>query len=117
MPDISSVLPTTSEDGEPDDNGMTTIPPAFTPSIKKTLDKPAVDAGSEPVPLPAGVDVGLLKSRLDGKKKIKYVLISVVEIRFLHLFRGAFLTPKEMEDLTECWKPYRSLGRFDSCIC
>lgn len=24
--------------------------------------------------------------------------------------RGAFLTPKEMNDLTEAWKPYRSLG-------
>lgn len=83
LPDISSVLPRTSEDGEPGDNGMAAIPPAFTPSIKKTLDKPAVDAGSEPVPLPAGIDVGLLKSRLDGKKKIKYVLIFVVEIGFL----------------------------------
>ncbi|KAF9461284.1 DNA glycosylase [Collybia nuda] len=91
LPLISFDLPVISED-----SGGVTIPPAFTPSIKKTLDKPAVDAGSQPVPLPPGIDVGLLKSRLDGKKKIK----------------GAFLTPKEMEDLTECWKPYRSLGVY-----
>jgi len=25
--------------------------------------------------------------------------------------RGAILTPQEMNDLTESWKPYRSLGR------
>lgn len=25
--------------------------------------------------------------------------------------RGALLTPKEMEDLAECWQPYRSLGK------
>jgi DNA-3-methyladenine glycosylase II len=76
VPDISSVLPATSEDGEPGGSGMSTIPPPFTPSIKKTLDKPAVDAGSEPVPLPSGIDVAMLKSRLDGKKKIKYAFDS-----------------------------------------
>ena len=27
-------------------------------------------------------------------------------------FRGALLTPKEMEELTESWRPYRSLGGF-----
>jgi DNA-3-methyladenine glycosylase II len=26
--------------------------------------------------------------------------------------RGALLTPKEMEDLTESWKPYRSIGKI-----
>lgn len=26
--------------------------------------------------------------------------------------RGAFLTPKEMEDLTASWVPYRSLGVY-----
>jgi hypothetical protein len=29
----------------------------------------------------------------------------------LYFVRGAILTPKEMEDLTEPWKPYRSLGK------
>lgn len=71
LTDVSSALHL--GDGEPDESGIGGIPPPFTPSIKKTLDKPAVDAGFEPVPLPSGIDVSLLKSRLDGKKKIKYV--------------------------------------------
>ncbi|KAH9947004.1 hypothetical protein B0H21DRAFT_822354 [Amylocystis lapponica] len=48
------------------------------------------------VPLPDGLSAAVLKSRLDGKKKIK----------------GALLTPQEMEELTACWRPYRSLGVF-----
>jgi len=90
--DTSSVVPGTSKATE----NLPSIPPAFTPSIKKTLNKAAVDAGKKPTPLPSGIDVPLLKSRLDGKKKIK----------------GAFLTPQEMAALTECWKPYRSLGVY-----
>ncbi|KAG5645198.1 hypothetical protein DXG03_006716 [Asterophora parasitica] len=91
-PDISSVPPTTVlEDA---DDEIPSMPPAFTPSIRKTLDKPGVDEGSSPRPLPDGLTVAVLKSRLDGKKKIK----------------GAFLTPKEMEDITESWKPYRSIA-------
>lgn len=38
---------------------------------------------------------GILRSRLEGKK-----------------IKGAFLTPKEMEELTEEWRPYRSLGVY-----
>jgi len=71
------------------------VPPTFTPSIKRTLDKPATNPGVLPVPLPSGIDVVLLKSRLNGKK-----------------IKGAFLTPKEMDDLTEHWKPYRSIGVY-----
>lgn len=37
------------------------------------------------------------------------MLIIVVVADVVH--RGAFLTPKEMEELTEGWKPYRSLGK------
>ena len=44
------------------------VPPTFTPSIKRTLDKPATNPGVLPVPLPSGIDVLLLKSRLNGKK-------------------------------------------------
>lgn len=44
------------------------VPPTFTPSIKQTLDKPATKPGVLPVPLPSGIDVLLLKSRLNGKK-------------------------------------------------
>ncbi|KAJ6499304.1 DNA glycosylase [Mycena sanguinolenta] len=70
------------------------LPPTFTPSIKRTLAKPALDDG---IPaLPEGLTVAELKSRLDGKKKIK----------------GAFLSPLHMEQLTAPWRPYRSLGVY-----
>ncbi|KAF9268857.1 DNA glycosylase [Marasmius fiardii PR-910] len=71
------------------------IPPPFTPSIKTALRK-AIDDSSVPSPLPEGLSVSVLKSRLEGKKKVK----------------GAFLTPNEMEELTESWRPYRSLGVY-----
>ncbi|KAF4621205.1 hypothetical protein D9613_000671 [Agrocybe pediades] len=71
---------------------LPSIPPPFTPSIKKTLEK--VDGTV--APLPSGIDVTLLKGRLNGKNKIK----------------GAILTPEEMAALTECWRPYRSLGVY-----
>ncbi|KAF8070182.1 DNA glycosylase [Lyophyllum atratum] len=93
-PDISSVPPTSVLENDQDE--IPSMPSAFTPSIKKTLQKHGVDEGFAPTPLPAGLTVEILKSRLDGKKKIK----------------GAFLTPKEMEDLTESWRPFRSLGVY-----
>lgn len=71
------------------------LPPPFTPSIRRTLAKGAMEGANPPPPLPDGLSVSILKSRLEGKK-----------------VKGAFLTPKEMEDLTECWKPYRSLGVY-----
>jgi len=89
----SSVLPGTSGSATED---MPAIPPAFTPSIKKTLEKSPLSPGRKRACLPSGIDVALLKGRLDGKKKVK----------------GAFLTPQEMAALTECWKPYRSLGVY-----
>ncbi|KAG6907658.1 hypothetical protein DXG01_007862 [Tephrocybe rancida] len=94
-PDISSVPPAADEEAVDD---LPSLPPTFTPSIKSTLKKPAVNEGSTPNPLPEGLTIDLLKSRLAGKNKVK----------------GAILTPKEMEDLTESWKPYRSLGLMDS---
>lgn len=66
-PERMSVLPTTSV--ATDD--LIEIPPAVTPSIKKTLRKPGVGPGKAPAPLPPGLDVATLKSRLEGKKKIK----------------------------------------------
>ncbi|CAA7263166.1 unnamed protein product [Cyclocybe aegerita] len=86
--DSSSAPPGTSEGEE-----SSSIPPPFTPSIKKTLSKPAATPGKPVPPLPSGIDVKLLKSRLDGKNKVK----------------GAFLTPQEMNALSENWKPYRSV--------
>ncbi|KAL0581884.1 hypothetical protein V5O48_000113 [Marasmius crinis-equi] len=86
-----------SDDAEVGDG---TIPPPFTPSIKRTLGKPAVRVGDSspffPPALPEGLSVADLKTRLDGKKKIK----------------GALLTPSEMEALSESWRPYRSLAVY-----
>jgi len=95
-PPASSVQPTDCvNDGEAAESEIAPMPPPFTPSIKHTLNRPAAEPGSSTIPLPDGLSVSVLKSRLDGKK-----------------IKGAFLTPKEMEDLTECWKPFRSLGIY-----
>lgn len=85
------------------------IPPPFTPSVTKILKtKPLSRA---PPDLPDGLPITALKSRLSGKK-VKRVAISSTSqpIFSYHLDRGALLTPSEMEQLTETWKPYRSLG-------
>ncbi|KAJ6586920.1 DNA glycosylase [Mycena vulgaris] len=77
-----------------DESTMVPLPPTFTPSIKRTLEKaPRVESVR---PLPEGLTVAELKSRLDGKKKIK----------------GAMLSPAHMEQLTETWRPYRSIGVY-----
>jgi len=85
------------------------LPPPFTPSIHKTLNH---SVAMEPLVLPEGITVAMLKSRLEGKKKIKYVADPLDMGVLTLLVRGAFLTPQEMAALTECWKPYRSLGVF-----
>ncbi|EJF65257.1 hypothetical protein DICSQDRAFT_159443 [Dichomitus squalens LYAD-421 SS1] len=81
------------------DTGMV-LPPAFTPSINKTLNMlgnpDEVGIGFEVPPLPEGLTVAQMKTRLTGKNKIK----------------GALLTPMEMEALAESWRPYRSLGVY-----
>ena len=112
LADISSVPPTTVLESDDSSDEIAMMPPMFTPSIRKTLNKPGAKSGSRPVPLPENLGVSVLKSRLDGKKKIKYVLIHCVGVISVSCYRGAFLTPKEMEDLTECWKPYRSVGEW-----
>jgi DNA-3-methyladenine glycosylase II len=76
-------------DGEEGDNPFP-IPPPFTPSINRTLRQPLLPT---PHALPDGLTVSILKGRLEGKK-----------------IKGAFLTPEEMESLTEGWQPYRSVG-------
>ncbi|KAK0461119.1 DNA glycosylase [Desarmillaria tabescens] len=95
-PDVSSAppggLPSTPKKT---DTETPALPPAFTPSINRTLHK-VQDTSFVPEPLPEGLAVTALKARLDGKKKIK----------------GALLTPAEMEGLTESWKPYRSLAVY-----
>ena len=92
-----------------EDIDLPAVPPPFTPSIHKTLNR---STATEPLPLPEGLTVAMLKSRLEGKKKIKYVADPLDMCVLTPLVRGAFLTPQEMAALTECWKPYRSLGAF-----
>lgn len=70
-PDISSALPVSSTGTA--EQGLATLPPPFTPSLKKTLQERAADDGLDPAPLPESLSVSILKSRLDGKK-IKYVV-------------------------------------------
>jgi DNA-3-methyladenine glycosylase II len=48
---------------------LASMPIPFTPSINKTLN--SVKKGSTPSPLPDGLTVSILKSRLDPKKKVK----------------------------------------------
>ncbi|KAG8979567.1 hypothetical protein FRB90_008062 [Tulasnella sp. 427] len=67
------------------------VPPTpFTPSV---FTGPA-EAPVTPIPLPDGLTVSALKARLAGKKTKK----------------GLYLTPEEMQALTESWAPYRSIG-------
>ncbi|KAG2750324.1 DNA glycosylase [Suillus brevipes Sb2] len=87
----NEVLPTPSESQSQTPALITSIPEPFTPSINKTLEADAMNSE----PLPEGLSVANLKTRLEGKK-----------------IKGAFLTPKEMEDLTASWAPYRSLGVY-----
>ncbi|EIW63535.1 DNA glycosylase [Trametes versicolor FP-101664 SS1] len=112
-PDASSILPAPDVSVEPvptpkgkgkkkaaDDGGSENpLPAPFTPSIAQTLNMKTTtteDGGKyTPPPLPEGLTVAVMKNRLSGKK-----------------VKGALLTPKEMEDLAECWQPYRSLGVY-----
>ena len=36
---------------------------------------------------------------------------------FFIYYRGAILTPAEMEALTELWRPYRSIGKPEMTFC
>jgi hypothetical protein len=60
----SSILPDSSRQGE----DLPEIPPSFTPSIKKVLTMSGVNSRLAPAPLPPGLDVAALESRLKGKK-------------------------------------------------
>ena len=93
--ELSSVPPAIvgDEPSELGGNAVASIPPAFTPSIKMTLNKPATKPGLNPIPLPDGLSVALLKSRLDSKQKIKYVQnLSLDESRHENVLlqRGTF---------------------------
>ena len=63
------------------DTGMV-LPPAFTPSINKTLNMlgnpDEVGIGFQAPPLPEGLTVAQMKTRLTGKNKIKWVPFSAI---------------------------------------
>ncbi|KAF4598110.1 Alkylbase DNA Glycosylase/Transcriptional Activator [Pleurotus pulmonarius] len=93
--DLSSVPPggvaaTPMPDGSK--KNVSAMPPPLTPASRKIL----TSTNASATPLPSGLTASDLKSRLDGKKKIK----------------GALITPQEMEELTAPWKPYRSLAVY-----
>ncbi|OAX44126.1 DNA glycosylase [Rhizopogon vinicolor AM-OR11-026] len=81
----------TNQSSVPPVPSIPAMPEPFTPSINKTLDMDPMNTE----PLPDGLSVPILKARLERKK-----------------IKGALLTPKEMEDLTASWAPYRSLGVY-----
>ena len=77
-PDASSVppgpVPSTPVRGDGVADAIPAPPPAFTPSINRTLNKVLPSEYVAPA-LPQGLTVQELKSRLDGKKKIKCVYL------------------------------------------
>lgn len=77
--DVSSVPPGPIS-ATPSSSELPSMPTLFTPSINRTLNMPE----SNPVALPEGLTVTVLKSRLDGKK-IKYVLPHLAHCRRVDL--------------------------------
>lgn len=75
-PDVSSVPPApvtpkrTKDDAEEMDSPSAGPPPAFTPSINRTLNKALPEEYKLPA-LPAGLTVQTLQARLNGKNKVK----------------------------------------------
>lgn len=110
--DVSSSLPTNT--ATPGPLGLPSRPPPLTPSVTRVLSR-ASDAPPPP-PLPAGLTISSLRSRLGKKSKVKYVPqafdYNLIDANAEVRRRGAFMTPREMEELTESWKPYRSIGKL-----
>ncbi len=77
--DVSSSLPSAAAaTATPGALGLPSIPPPLTPSVTQVLSR-APDAPPPP-PLPAGLTVASLKSRLNGKNKVKYVLLARIRV-------------------------------------
>ncbi|KAH9048342.1 DNA glycosylase [Lactarius hengduanensis] len=66
-------------------------PPEDVKALSRAPDVPP------PPPLPAGLTINSLTDRLKGKNKAN---------------KGPILTPTQMEELTESWRPYRSIGVY-----
>ena len=70
--------------------GLPSMPPPLTPSVTRVL-APAPDAPPPP-PLPTGLTIASLKSRLDGKKKIKCVTKTSSVIQDQHWLTAKYST-------------------------
>jgi DNA-3-methyladenine glycosylase II len=87
--DVSSVPPAVDDELQ-----LLAMPTPFTPSINRTLNKVGKKKTKTPLPLPDGLTVVTMKSRLDGKK-IKYVLILVKGLLvFTTADQGCYVNPK-----------------------
>ena len=119
-PDLSSVPPAAGAvPGTPIglERDLPAMPTPFTPSIERTLGTGGSRNTLEP--LPDSLSVAIMRARLDGKKKIKCVILFpwYEGTALMMVFsRGALLTPKEMENLTNSWRPYRSVGEWLSLV-
>ncbi len=103
-PDVSSAPPGGLPSTPKTDTGAPALPPAFTPSINRTLHK-VQNTSFVPEPLPEGLTVAALKARLDGKKKIKYVVFNALtRTRFLKAGQGVPCL------LLQKWKALQLLG-------
>lgn len=76
-------------------NGKDLPPPAPETFLEPLPDHPQWNTHTA-APIPEGLSVETMKSRLAGKKAKG----------------GAYLTPAEMDVMTQGWKPYRSLGVY-----
>ncbi|CCO31333.1 DNA-3-methyladenine glycosylase II [Rhizoctonia solani AG-1 IB] len=97
--------PEEAKAAEPGEDTSVLPAPTEASTSKSTAPAPAPKASSskqpdgiplvptEPVPLPEGITLEILKARANGKKAKG----------------GCYLLPGEMEALTASWKPYRSL--------
>ena len=75
-PGAAPTTPTKSKSKLDDEGASEEVPlppPAFTPSINRTLNR-TLPPQYQPAPLPEGLSVKELQARLDRKKKIKSVL-------------------------------------------
>ncbi|KAH9083434.1 DNA glycosylase [Lactarius deliciosus] len=63
-------------------------------------------------PLPAGLTINYLTERLKNKAKYVALVWSSTDAGADVRRRGPILTPTQMEELTESWRPYRSIGVY-----
>jgi DNA-3-methyladenine glycosylase II len=102
--DISSVPPV--GDASVD---VPAMPEPFTPSINRTLKGPGLGS-VKPPPLPEGLSAAALKARLEGKKRIKYVLPKRQTPAY-----SEFVSQRGVFDTTRDGRPHRELETLSEC--